>query len=192
MPRIAAPTVAEHHRMRRASVVAAARTVLGNDGVPGVTPAAVARGAGLARSSVYQYYPSSAALLAAAVEAMFAEAAERIRDDLARADSPREQIRAYVRAAVTTATDRCGPFHGLTGLVLPEPCRARLRELHEQLAEPLRAAVATSGAPAPEITSALVLGAVASAANLVQNGHDLDDALARTLDFVENGLPGPG
>ena len=49
--------------MRRAQVVAAAADVLRDKGVGGFTPAAVAKRAGLARSSMYQYYPSTEALL---------------------------------------------------------------------------------------------------------------------------------
>ena len=57
MPRIEAATVAEHNAMRRRQVVDAAAEVLGDVGVGGFTPAAVAKRAGLARSSMYQYYP---------------------------------------------------------------------------------------------------------------------------------------
>ena len=57
MPRIDAPTVAEHHVMRRDAIIAAARDLLGTAGASAVTPAAVAGRSGLARTSVYQYFP---------------------------------------------------------------------------------------------------------------------------------------
>ena len=68
MPRIDAPTVAEHSAQRRAAIVDAAVDLLGREGITGVTPAAVASAAGLARSSVYQYFASTDALVAAGVE----------------------------------------------------------------------------------------------------------------------------
>ena len=61
MPRIDAPTVAEHHAQRRAALLAAAEELLAEQGVEAVTPAAVGARAGLARSSVYQYFSSSPA-----------------------------------------------------------------------------------------------------------------------------------
>jgi AcrR family transcriptional regulator len=188
MPRIAAPTLVEHHTMRRAAVVAAARSVLGAAGAAAVTPAAVARGAGLARTSVYQYYPSTAALLAAAVEAMFADAQVRLAQALLGVTSPAERVRTYVLVAVRTASDRCGPFHGLTGLDLPEPCRARVRELHEQVARPLRDAVADLGEPEPDVVTALLLGAIGSAALLIRAGADVDRTAATTARFARDAL----
>ncbi len=52
MPRIDAPTVAEHHQMRRAALMAAAGDLLATQGVESVTLGAVGAAAGLARSSV--------------------------------------------------------------------------------------------------------------------------------------------
>ena len=41
MPKIAAPTLAEHHAQRRAAILAAATGLLQREGAPAVTPAAV-------------------------------------------------------------------------------------------------------------------------------------------------------
>ncbi|MGB8020339.1 MAG: TetR family transcriptional regulator, partial [Candidatus Nanopelagicales bacterium] len=68
MPRIDAPTVAEHHQMRRAALIAAANDLLATEGVEAVTLGAVGAAAGLARSSVYQYFDSTGSLLAELVE----------------------------------------------------------------------------------------------------------------------------
>ena len=53
MPRITAPTVAEHHAKQRRALLDAARDLLAETGAE-PSMAAVARRAGLARSSIYQ------------------------------------------------------------------------------------------------------------------------------------------
>ncbi|WP_406673984.1 helix-turn-helix domain-containing protein [Nonomuraea sp. N2-4H] len=70
MPRIQAPTVAEHRAAQRRALLDAAREILAETGRP-PTLARVAERAGLARSSLYQYFRSSGDLLNAVVEDVF-------------------------------------------------------------------------------------------------------------------------
>ncbi len=51
VPKIEAPTVAEHHAMRRAAILDAATQLLSREGVQAVTPAAVARSICRAKNS---------------------------------------------------------------------------------------------------------------------------------------------
>lgn len=188
MPRIDAPTVVEHHAMRRDAIVSAARETLVAAGASAVTPAAVAAQAGLARTSVYQYYPSTGALVAAAVEAMFAEANAALGEVVARADDPRERIHGYVTAALQLAARSHGPFHSVSIVDLPPMCRARVRELHEELVSPLRAAIEELGVADPEIVVGLAFGAISAAAQLVDHGQPLKAAVESTVRFVDAGL----
>ena len=188
MPRIDAPTVAAHHAMRHDAIVAAARETLVAEGVSAVTPAAVAAQAGLARTSVYQYYPSTGALVAAAVEAIFAEANAVLSGVVGRVGDPRERIHRYIAAALELAARNHGPFHPLSIVDLPPMCRARVRELHEELLAPLHAAVEDLGVGDPEIVVGLAFGAISAAAQLVDHGTDLAAATDRTVRFVDAGL----
>ena len=188
VPRIDAPTVAEHHVMRRTAIVAAARDLLGTSGVAAVTPAAVAAESGLARTSVYQYFPSTDALVAAAVEATFANSADLLADVVAQAGGPRERIEAYVREALRIAARDHNPFHQLTLADLPPGCVARVRVLHDELVAPLRSAVEDLGVPDAALVTGLIFGAISSAVQLVDHGHDLARTTAGTLAFVDAGL----
>ncbi|WP_448630098.1 TetR/AcrR family transcriptional regulator [Cellulomonas soli] len=188
MPRIDAPTVAEHHEMRRTAIVAAARSLLGTGGASAVTPAAVAARSGLARTSVYQYYPSTGALLAAAVEATFAEADGAIIAAVAPVTDPRERIHAYVRVALHLAARDHGPFHQLALTDLPPECLARVHELHDALLSPLRSAVDDLAVHDPTLVTGLVFGAISAAVQLVDHGYDLDEATAGVVGFVDAGL----
>ena len=85
MPRIAAPTVAEHRDMRRASLLAAARDLLREGGSSALTMGALASATGLSRPTVYEYFPSTDAVIAAP--------GRRGDAHLARADRPRPRER---------------------------------------------------------------------------------------------------
>ncbi|HEY3544827.1 MAG TPA: TetR/AcrR family transcriptional regulator [Propionicimonas sp.] len=188
MPRIDAPTVAEHHLMRRDAIVSAARDLLGTAGASAVTPAAVAGRSGLARTSVYQYFPSTGALLAAAVEATFADSNDTLAAAVEGAGDARSRIHAYVREALRLAARDHGPFHQLTLADLPPECVARVRELHDALIAPLRAAVDAFGVRDATTVTGLVFGTISAAVQLVDHGCDLDQATAGTLSFVDAGL----
>lgn len=64
MPRITAGTVAEHVAQQEAAVVAAAVRLFAERGIDRVTMGEVAAEVGLARSSLYRYFPDKGHLLA--------------------------------------------------------------------------------------------------------------------------------
>ena len=62
MPRIAAASLAEHQERRREQIDRAILALLDISGIDAVTMAAVAKGSGLSRSSLYEYFGSTARL----------------------------------------------------------------------------------------------------------------------------------
>ncbi|MGX1508291.1 UNVERIFIED_CONTAM: AcrR family transcriptional regulator [Streptomyces graminofaciens] len=97
MPKINASTVAGHPAQQREALIGAAIDILVNEGAAAVTPATVGTRAGLARSSVYQYFDSSAALLATITEEAFRRSNEALNRAMAAADGPVERVEAFVR-----------------------------------------------------------------------------------------------
>jgi AcrR family transcriptional regulator len=193
MPRIEASTVAEHHTMRRAAIVEAARELLASGGPTAVTPAAVAGRAGLARTSVYQYYPSTDALVAAGVEETFAVANAALASAVDEAGSARGRLDAYVRNALALAAHDHAPVRGWGAAGLPPECLARVRELHAAMLAPLRSALAELGVADVGLATALVFGAVSAGAELVEHGGELEATTAGVVAFVAAGLGlGPG
>ncbi|HEX6887013.1 MAG TPA: TetR family transcriptional regulator [Candidatus Nanopelagicales bacterium] len=185
MPRIDAPTVAEHHARRRAALVAAAGDLLATEGVEGVTLAAAGAAAGLARSSVYQYFDSAGSLLAATVEAALPRATAELAAAVARAGAPLDRVEAWVRASVAGGTD---PAHrsmaDLGGMQLPEACRARLAELHAAQQAPLEAALAEHGVAEPALVAELLSGLVRTAAASINAGADAAAVTQRAVALV--------
>lgn len=188
MPKIDAPTVAEHHARQRAAIVAVARTLLGRGGVPAVTPGTVARETGLARTSVYQYFPSTDALVTAAIEDLFRDATDRIADTLGPDTDARSRIHAYITVALHAAAGDYGPFHGIAAADLPEGARRRLPELRAQISDPLTAAVAELGAPHPDQATALVIGAIAAGIGMIRHGAPADQTRTAVYAFITGGL----
>ena len=189
MPRISAPTVAEHRVRQRDALLNAATEILVADGLPAVTPASVGAAAGLARSSVYQYFDSSAALLAAIVEAAFPPADAAILRAVDAAPDPAAKVDAYVRAVLRLAADGTyRPGAVLAAAELPGACRARLDELYDRQALPLAGAVSELGVTDPALTVRLVRGALRAAVDAVDGGASVRSVTRRTLDFVRAAL----
>jgi AcrR family transcriptional regulator len=191
MPRIEAPTVAEHHQMRRAALLAAAGDLLASQGVESVTLGAVGAAAGLARSSVYQYFDSTGSLLAALVEQEVPRATAHLAAVVARAGDPTDKVDAFVRASLRAATDDNHRAMAALGWAdLPRECQARLAELHQEQLAPLVDALAELGARDPQVTATLIYGLVRSAATAINTGTPRSRVTRETLALIRNGLSG--
>src|SRR5690606_39369464 len=65
MPKIEADTIAEHVARRETAVVEAAARLFAEHGVPNVTLGQIATEVGIARNSIYRYFPDKAHIVAA-------------------------------------------------------------------------------------------------------------------------------
>ncbi|WP_448316910.1 TetR/AcrR family transcriptional regulator [Streptomyces sp. CO7] len=193
MPKINAATVAEHRARQREALVQAAVEMLVQEGAAAVTPAAVGARAGLARSSVYQYFDSSAALLATVVEEAFRRSDEALARAMADATGPVERAEAYFRESLRLGAEGAHrPAAALMGADLPPACRARLMELHLRQVAPFRASVEEIGVPEPELTADLIAGMLHSALSAVERGAPLETVTRRSLALVHRCLSTSG
>ncbi len=147
MPRIDAPTVAEHHDRQRRALLDAARALLAETGeAPSMT--AVGRRAGLARSSVYQYFSSPEALLHGVVADVFPDWAAQVRERVEAATTPGGRVWAYIEANVDLfASSEQAVAAALARVVDPSVLRGPMQEFHAQLQVPLREALTALGEP---------------------------------------------
>ncbi|MEU3073198.1 TetR/AcrR family transcriptional regulator [Streptomyces laurentii] len=193
MPKINAPTVAEHRAQQREALIEAAIDILVNEGATAVTPAAVGARAGLARSSVYQYFDSSAALLSTITEEAFRRSNEALARALATADSPLERVEAFFGESLRLGAEGAHrPAAALMDAGLPPACLRRLRELHLEQVEPFRAAVRQLGVPEPALTADLIAGMLHTALSAVEQGAPLDTVTERALALVRRCLTPAG
>ncbi|RKQ84875.1 TetR family transcriptional regulator [Solirubrobacter pauli] len=150
MPRIRAATVVEHHALQRRALLDAARALLAE------TPqkpsmGTVGRRAGLARSSVYQYFASSDELLAGLIAEIFPDWARQVLNRMDAATGPGERVWAYVEANVDLfASSERAVARALREVVEPHVLQGPMEDFHRQLQVPLRQALTDFGEPEPE------------------------------------------
>ncbi|MBW9206499.1 TetR/AcrR family transcriptional regulator [Mumia sp. zg.B17] len=150
MPRIAAPTVAEHHARQRQALLDAAHTILAETG-EAPSMGEVGRRAGLARSSVYQYFASADELLGALVEELFPDWAGKVLGRVAEASTPSGRVWAYIEANIDLfASSEQAVAQALSRVVEPHVLAGPMTEFHAQLQVPLREALSEFGEPEPE------------------------------------------
>jgi AcrR family transcriptional regulator len=189
MPRISAPTLAEHRDMRRTSLLDAGRDLVLSGGPRAVTMAAVAGRAGLSRPAVYEYFPSSEALLGELLLQEMTRWSTDITAIVSAAGSPADQVTAYVRSSLgMVASGR----HRLSSVISPNDIDAEaarnLMALHHSLAAPLVGALAESGVAQPDRAAMLLQGVVQAAGRRIDSGADPETETATALAFVLAGV----
>ena len=134
MPKIRAATLAEHRQLQRDALLEAARALLAEGGMEALSFPNLARRTGLARSSVYEYFGSRAAVVAELCAVDFPAWAAEIAEAVAAERTPAARVEAYVRAQLALAGD---PRHRAVAAIsageLDDTARERIRASHGQL-----------------------------------------------------------
>lgn len=189
MPRIDAPTVAEHRAARERALLDAARTLLTADPEHVPTLAEVGELAGLSRSSVYQYYASREDLLRAVVRDSFPRWQQRLDAGIGAADGPAERVLAFVRVNLELVADgEHALAHALSVAAPSEDLARESRAFHEQLVLPVLDALTELGAPDPATTAELITALVQAASRRVEQTGDLERAYAATAELLRGYL----
>ncbi|MCI4656728.1 TetR/AcrR family transcriptional regulator [Cryobacterium zhongshanensis] len=189
MPRIKAPTVAEHRVRQREALLNAAKELLIEGGVSAVTPAAVGAAAGLSRPSVYEYFSSGADILTAVIEDAFPRGNAELQSALDSVTSPAERLNVYVRVTLRLAAEGVHrPAAALAAAQLPAECLARLSELHREQAAPFLEALRDLEVPELTITARLLRGVLEAAMAAIESGASLPVVTERTLVFVRSAV----
>ncbi|GAB7180775.1 helix-turn-helix domain-containing protein [Kitasatospora sp. Ki12] len=156
--------MAEHRQLQRAALLDAARVLLTEGGKEALTFPALAARTGLARSSVYEYFRSRAAVVEALCEVDFPLWAAEIEAGMASRDTAAERIEAYVRGQLALAAD---PRHravvAISALELDEAARERIRAAHGRLAGLVVQALEDLGHEQPRLAAVLLQGVVEAA-----------------------------
>ncbi|WP_052460440.1 TetR/AcrR family transcriptional regulator [Microbacterium gorillae] len=172
MPKISAPTVAEHREAQHAALLQAAEEILLTGGVEAVSPAAVTKQAGLARSTFYEYFPSKDDLLVALAREAFEQWADELERDVSAVASGPDRLRAYVRTTLRlTADGRHGLATTLRGVRLSPKSHDDIAALHAALDDPLQDLLADL-VDDPRAHAPLVHGLLGAAMAQVTAGAD--------------------
>jgi AcrR family transcriptional regulator len=164
VPKIRAATLVEHRQLQQAALLDAARSLLTEGGMDALTFPALAARTGLARSSVYEYFRSRAAVVEMLCEVDFPLWAAEIEAGMAGCDTAADQIEAYVRGQLALAGDpRHRAVAAISALELDEAARERIRAAHGRLVGLVVQALEDLGHEQPRLAAALLQGVVEAA-----------------------------
>lgn len=177
MPRITEATVAEHHSARERALLDAAHAVLLETG-RAPTMSQVAERAGLARTSVYQYFSSTPVLLQAMVEDIYPRWTAHVSEVMDAAPTEADRVLAYAVASVELVARGAHAVAGvLVGAGPSEEVGEQAARMHQEVRQPLVRTLRTLGVGSPEAVSELVNGVVHAATRLLDAGADLERVL---------------
>lgn len=184
MPKITAATVVEHRAAQVRALLDAARDVVGEQG-GNFTLAEVATRAGLARSSVYQYFASREELVEAVVQDVFPRWSARIVEVVEGAATPREAVLGYAAENLRLVAAGEHAIASALRAMAPGPEVARRSaEMHRAMLEPLTRTLAQMGVAEPLGAAELVNAVVLAASRQVESGDAVEAVMARITSVL--------
>lgn len=172
--------------MQRAALLDAARSLLSEGGTEALTFPALAERTGLARSSVYEYFRSRAAVVEELCAVDFPVWAAEVEAAMAAVATPAGQVEAYVRSQLALVGDRRHrAVVAISAGELDAGAREKIRAAHGGLVSVVVDALAALGHAQPRLTAMLLQGVVDAAVRRTELGAAEDpDTIARTAVAV--------
>ncbi|MDX6354736.1 MAG: hypothetical protein QOF98_1639, partial [Streptomyces sp.] len=163
--------MAEHRTMQRHALLDAARGLLSEGGTDALTFPALAERTGLARSSVYEYFRSRAAVVEELCAVDFPVWAAEVEAAMQLADTPEAKIEAYVRAQLTLVGDRRHrAVVAISAGELDPGAREKIRAAHGGLITMVVAALSDLGHAEPRLIAMMLQGVVDAAVRRIELG----------------------
>ncbi|MET3640116.1 AcrR family transcriptional regulator [Prescottella equi] len=185
MPRINAPTVGEHRAAQQRALLDAAREVLAEGATDIPSFGEVAARAGLARSSMYQYFKSRQHLLEALIEDAFPRWSARVTAAMAHAGAPERRVLAYIDANLDLVAEGEHAIATALAQLAPGPeINAKSRAMHDDLYTPLSDALRELGASDVSAMSELINAVLHAATRQVERGEDVERVRRTAADLV--------
>jgi AcrR family transcriptional regulator len=189
MPRIETETLAQHRDWRRNQLIEAAASIALESGGSAVTVAAVAQRAGLSRTSVYEYFGSSADLIADLVLEELNNFALYLRDAVADTEQPIESIAAWIQSALTYIADgRHLLAKALNATSLPQERTAAIGAAHRALLAPLVTGLTAMGVKDTQRALLFIQAITDASTKRIEGGHDAEAEIKSATAFCIAGL----
>ena len=161
-PKIQEATVVEQRQMRQRQLIDAALSIALESGAANITVAAVAKRAGLARSSMYEYFSSSADLIADLVIEELALYQKRLAQAVRGTEDPYQHIELWIAEALQYVVDgRHMLIKSLNAAAIPDFRRDEISQGHRNL-------MTTISAPLQEIGLTDIRGAMSYLQNTIE------------------------
>ncbi|MEV5976826.1 helix-turn-helix domain-containing protein [Streptomyces sp. NPDC052114] len=182
--------MAEHRSMQRGALLDAARSLLSEGGTEALTFPALAERTGLARSSVYEYFRSRAAVVEELCEVDFPVWAAEVSAAMEGADTPEGKVEAYVRRQLALVGDRRHrAVVAISASELDAGAREKIRAAHGGLIAMIVEALVALGHEQPRLAAMLLQGVVDAAVRRIELGA-AEDPSAITEAAVAMALRG--
>lgn len=189
MPKISAPTVAEHRANRHAALVRAGEEVLREEGLAGVTPGRVVARAGLSRSSFYDYFASKDDLLIAIARHAIEQWNSEIDAALAEVDAGLPALRKFIESTMRmTADGRHDIANAVREANLSPSSMDDLMAFHDKLIGPVVSILSELGVPSPQVKAMYVQGLLNSGVQMVSHGCDPNSVADEVFQIVTKGV----
>lgn len=189
MPKISAPTVAEHRAAQRAALLGAGEAVLLESGLAGVNPRSVSARAGLARSSFYDYFATKDDLLVAIAIAAIERWDVEIEQALDGVEPGLPALRRFVEATMAMTAEGKHAVAGALREADLSPSRMDdLMVLHDALMRPLLRVLTDLGLGESRSAAFLVQGVLGAGIQLVSHGMDHRTVADDVFGLVTRGL----
>jgi AcrR family transcriptional regulator len=189
MPRIETETLAQHRDWRRNQLIEAAASIALESGGSAITVAAVAQRAGLSRTSVYEYFGSSADLIADLVLEELKNFAQYLQEAVSHADQPLESIEAWIESALTYIADgRHLLAKALNATSLPQERSAAIGSAHRALLAPLVTGLSAMGVKDTQRALLFIQAITDASTKRIESGHDAEAEIKSATAFCIAGL----
>ena len=189
MPKIQAPSIAAHRELRRQQLIGAAMELALEGGAEAITVSAVAQKAGLSRSSIYEYFSSSADLVADLVIEELDYYTARLADAIKDATDPFEKIELWMAEGLRYVEDgRHMLVKILNTVSTPEFRKEEISMGHRKLISPLREALAQTGIKEVASAAAFLQSVTDAASMRIDAGNDAELEIQNAVKFAVAGL----
>lgn len=191
MPKINTEKLAQHREWRRQQLIDAAAAIALESGGEAVTVTSVAERAGLSRTSVYEYFASSAELTADLVIDELNGFVSALTEAIKNPENPELAIEQWITAALRYIADgRHLLAKALSATDTPKDRAAEIGASHRALLAPLRNSLEEMQISDITQAMALIQSATDVATKRIEGGADADLEIATTTAFCIAGLKG--
>lgn len=189
MPKISASSVVEHRELRRQQLMEAAITLAIQGGAHTITVSAVAAKAGLARSSVYEYFNCSADLIAELIIEELDYYSERLAKAISEVSDPFEKIEKWIAEGLRYVADgRHMLVKSLNTIDTPDNRKEEISVGHRRLMAPLRSAIVETKVKDPKMAGVFLQSITDAASMRIDAGSDAQEEINSATAFALAGL----
>jgi AcrR family transcriptional regulator len=189
MPKIETQTLSQHRDWRRSQLIDAAAAIALESGGEAITVAAVAARAGLSRTSVYEYFASSADLAADLIIDELNSFAQELKNISEAGQTPAEAIDLWIEGSLQYIADgRHLLAKALNAIDLPRNRGAAIGAAHGALLAPLRSKLEELGITDINFALTLIQSTTDGASRRIESGDDAELVITSTREFCIAGL----